>query len=85
VSEAEPRRVLVGTFVKGYSHVAVPQGSVEAAIAAAHAALDMEAEQRRRQAEALAADVARVKATRSARAARRFKRGLRLLLRGGIH
>lgn len=79
MTEAEPRRILVGTFPAGYSYTAIPDGAVEAAVRAANTALDLEQERRRRQAEALAADVARVKATRSARVARRFKRALMAL------
>ena len=30
MTEAEPRRILIGTFPAGYSHIAVPDGAVEA-------------------------------------------------------
>ena len=72
-------KIYVGTFPQGFSHTALPEGALEEAVRAANAALDMQAEQQRRQVEALAADAARVANTRRARMARRFSRALAAL------
>jgi hypothetical protein len=79
----EPRRVFVGLlptmgefFVDGVDPVATMLREANAKLDAER---DMQAEQARRRAEALAANVTRTKATRRARLARRFSKALAAL------
>jgi hypothetical protein len=76
-------RIYLGSYVGGTSAVIVPASVLRQADDA------FAAERRKREAlaseAAQRADSLRLKNTRRARMARRLKRGLRQLLRGGIH
>ena len=74
---AEPRLIPLATVDGGFDTVTIPAAIFEQA----NATLDIEAEQRRRQAEAASADALRLQNTRRARAARRFRKALAALRR----
>ena len=78
------RSIIVGLLPSGGSMTRVPPGQedpVEIAIRQAHAELDRQRATEERARRAKLADVARAQNTRRARAARRFKRALKVFAR----
>ena len=84
MTDDAPRRIEIGTIPAGYDSIFIAEGGVDPLaimIREGHARLDAERAEAERVRLAALADIERVKNTRRARAARRFKRALQMFVR----
>jgi hypothetical protein len=81
----EPRLIEIGVMPSGFENVHLAEGSANplaAMVAEANAKLDAKRAAAERARAATLADIERAKATRKAKALRRFRRALKLFARG---